>query len=235
MKRAIPDSRAVGCRPLAYSLSLCGTSTVRMVSMTLLRLLKYRNRPMEPSGKDLVLLLLLTDGEQHRKVESCIMHPRNNTKNDIALLKLAEPLELDGKTVSPITLPSQQANSTGKNTICCFSHPLIISILHTALAHQTASQLEKSFSEYSCTLAGIFPSGDCVVMGWGMTNENGSGSDVLMKVTVPIIADEECQEMHDAQFPGLYTIYNSMICAGYKLGGKDACGVSSTVLCSSVQ
>ncbi|KAK8398259.1 hypothetical protein O3P69_003872 [Scylla paramamosain] len=63
--------------------------------------------------------------------------------------------------------------------------------------------------------------GDCVVTGWGTVNEEEfDSSDVLRKVTLPIIPDEECGESYD--YFGM-TIFDSMICAGYEEGGKDSC------------
>ncbi|XP_037776551.1 trypsin-1-like [Penaeus monodon] len=57
--------------------------------------------------------------------------------------------------------------------------------------------------------------GDCVVSGWGTTVEGGYSPDVLQKVTVPIVPDEECAQH--------LLIENFMICAGYPDGGSDAC------------
>lgn len=61
-----------------------------------------------------------------------------------------------------------------------------------------------------------------VVTGWGNTKEDGESSDVLMKVVVPIISDNQCQQSYRAiGYTGPIT--NNMICAGYSSGGKDAC------------
>ncbi|XP_076041679.1 trypsin-1-like [Oratosquilla oratoria] len=60
--------------------------------------------------------------------------------------------------------------------------------------------------------------GDCVVTGWGALTEGGSSPSTLMKVTVPIVTDEECRKSY-----GTNEIEDSMICAGYTEGGKDAC------------
>lgn len=73
------------------------------------------------SGDDIVLLLPWPGEEQYRKVESIVVHSgfdsdAGTPENDIALLRLADPLELDGNTVSPICLPSPFANSTGEGT-----------------------------------------------------------------------------------------------------------------------
>lgn len=66
--------------------------------------------------------------------------------------------------------------------------------------------------------------GNGVVTGWGNTKEDGESSDVLMKVVVPIISDNECRQSYRAiGYTGPIT--NNMICAGYSSGGKDACQV----------
>ncbi|MDA8244629.1 MAG: serine protease [Elusimicrobia bacterium] len=53
--------------------------------------------------------------------------------------------------------------------------------------------------------------------GWGTTSESGSVSKKLLKVSVPFVNRTEC----DAAYPG--SLADSMICAGYKEGGKDSC------------
>jgi len=58
---------------------------------------------------------------------------------------------------------------------------------------------------------------DFVTAGWGTTSESGSLAKNLMKVTVPFIDQASC----DAAYPG--QVAESMICAGYKEGGKDSC------------
>lgn len=63
-----------------------------------------------------------------------------------------------------------------------------------------------------------------MVAGWGKLSENGDTSDVLRKVMVPVISDARCQQSYrDIGYTGPIT--NSMICAGYSTGGKDACQV----------
>ncbi|XP_045133014.1 trypsin-1-like isoform X2 [Portunus trituberculatus] len=120
-------------------------------------------------------------GEQHREVKNIVIHPgwdNVTLENDIALLKLSEKLELDGKTVAPISLPTSQTNSTGK----------------------------------------------CVMAGWGRTNyESNTLSDVLKKVTVPIVPDEQCRKKYDILHE---KVLDSMICAGYEKGDENAFQVS---------
>lgn len=56
------------------------------------------------------------------------------------------------------------------------------------------------------------------VMGWGKTKySGGTYSDTLRFVELPIVSNATCEEA----FPG--GIRETMICAGYKEGGKDAC------------
>uniref|UniRef100_A0A0P5K476 Serine protease P76 n=1 Tax=Daphnia magna TaxID=35525 RepID=A0A0P5K476_9CRUS len=60
---------------------------------------------------------------------------------------------------------------------------------------------------------------NCVVSGWGTTSSGGSTiPDILRKVTVPIVSDATCRDSY-----GATSITNSMICAGFRLGGADSC------------
>lgn len=117
--------------------------------------------------------------EQTRKVETIVEHPQYNVETqeyDIAMIKLAQPLVLDGVTVSPICLPPYLNKFTGNG----------------------------------------------VVTGWGNIREDGESSDVLLKVVVPIISDQECRNNYRAiGYTG--PIVDNMLCAGYSAGGKDAC------------
>jgi len=64
-----------------------------------------------------------------------------------------------------------------------------------------------------------YPAGtDCTVSGWGTTSEGGSLGQVLMKVTVPVVSDDDCRGAY-----GQDDIADSMICAGLDAGGKDSC------------
>lgn len=68
--------------------------------------------------------------------------------------------------------------------------------------------------------------GSCVVgdsatiAGWGATSENGPSSATLLKLTVPVLSNAECNA------PSAYdgAISDNMICAGYlNQSGKDSC------------
>jgi len=57
---------------------------------------------------------------------------------------------------------------------------------------------------------------DFVTAGWGTTSEGGGVSKILMKVSVPFVSKEVCSAAYEG-------ITDSMLCAGYKEGGKDSC------------
>jgi secreted trypsin-like serine protease len=56
------------------------------------------------------------------------------------------------------------------------------------------------------------------VMGWGATAWQGSGSDILLQVDVPIVTQQACIDSYGAN-----DITDRMICAGLAQGGKDSC------------
>lgn len=59
---------------------------------------------------------------------------------------------------------------------------------------------------------------DSVVAGWGATKESSYRlPDILQKVTVPLVATEECNKAYSGG------ITDRMICAGLPAGGKDSC------------
>merc|ERR1739838_1041609 len=59
------------------------------------------------------------------------------------------------------------------------------------------------------------------VTGWGTTSEGGLGlPNVLHKVTLPVVSDEDCNAAYGAAG---YAVEDSMICAGLAEGGKDSC------------
>lgn len=59
------------------------------------------------------------------------------------------------------------------------------------------------------------------VIGWGRLGERKKSSNILQKVDVPIISNEDCKDMGYAADK----ITSNMICAGYKEGEQDACQV----------
>merc|ERR1712172_100957 len=59
------------------------------------------------------------------------------------------------------------------------------------------------------------------VTGWGTTSEGGLGlPNVLHKVTLPVVSDEDCNAAYGAAG---YAVEDSMICAGLAEGGSDSC------------
>ncbi|XP_072553563.1 trypsin [Salminus brasiliensis] len=63
----------------------------------------------------------------------------------------------------------------------------------------------------------------CRVSGWGFTSPSGGIPTSLRTVTLPIVSNSRCNSPDS--FNG--TITDSMICAGYAAGGKDACSGDS--------
>ncbi len=65
--------------------------------------------------------------------------------------------------------------------------------------------------------AALFAPGTmATVTGWGLTRENGQGSNELREVDVPIMSDAQCN--------GYQNIEDAVeMCAGYPQGGKDSC------------
>lgn len=53
------------------------------------------------------------------------------------------------------------------------------------------------------------------MLGWGSLGYEQSVSPILMRVLVPIIPNEVCNQLYKSQ------ITDHMLCAGYLWGGKD--------------
>ncbi|MFF0393698.1 S1 family peptidase [Kitasatospora sp. NPDC004615] len=60
------------------------------------------------------------------------------------------------------------------------------------------------------------------VFGWGDTRGNGSYSNTLRQVTVPVLSDAACGRAYPGGPDSAYDA-TSMVCAGEDRGGKDAC------------
>ncbi|MFB7665564.1 trypsin-like serine protease [Kitasatospora sp. NPDC056138] len=60
------------------------------------------------------------------------------------------------------------------------------------------------------------------VFGWGDTRGDGSYSNTLRSVEVPIVADEICAHAYPGGPDGAFDA-RGMVCAGEEHGGKDAC------------
>lgn len=58
-----------------------------------------------------------------------------------------------------------------------------------------------------------------LVTGWGATSEGGPGSTTLMKVEVPVVSTDICNQPES--YDGAVT--DAMFCAGQREGGMDAC------------
>lgn len=58
----------------------------------------------------------------------------------------------------------------------------------------------------------------CLVTGWGLTRNASEPENILRGVKVPIYPQAECNKAYEK----IGAITSSMICAGYKEGGKDS-------------
>ena len=68
------------------------------------------------------------------------------------------------------------------------------------------------------------------IVGWGFTGEKergGQRSEMLLKVDVPIVANDKCQTWFEEESikenTKLVVINDARICAGFESGGKDSC------------
>ncbi|WP_394201589.1 trypsin-like serine protease [Marinagarivorans algicola] len=56
------------------------------------------------------------------------------------------------------------------------------------------------------------------VIGWGATQEGGSGPNILRQVSVPVVSEASCEASY-----GNVINNNTQICAGFPRGGRDSC------------
>ena len=54
-------------------------------------------------------------------------------------------------------------------------------------------------------------------LGYGTLSSGGSVSSKLMQVDVPIVSQSQCKQGYGS------SIHESMVCAGFRRGGKDSC------------
>jgi secreted trypsin-like serine protease len=97
------------------------------------------------------------------------------------------------------------------------SSTLVNDISLFQLEHKSTAPLAKLVTADQA-LASVTAEAVTTVVGWGTTREGGRPSDVLLKVDVPIIANDICKA-----FPRYNNVAEGMICAGFREGGKDSC------------
>ncbi|MGW4486600.1 S1 family peptidase [Amycolatopsis sp. NPDC004368] len=65
---------------------------------------------------------------------------------------------------------------------------------------------------------GVYTAGTkATVLGWGRVADGGDRSDYLRSAVVPMVSDSTCKAAYSSYDPA------SMVCAGYRDGGIDAC------------
>ena len=60
-----------------------------------------------------------------------------------------------------------------------------------------------------------------IATGWGTTSFQGSASDVLLEILLPIWKQGDCENSYNSRSQ----ITENQLCAGYKTGGRDSCQV----------
>lgn len=63
------------------------------------------------------------------------------------------------------------------------------------------------------------------VAGWGYTSQGGATSPILKQVQLPVLNNEVCRRIYTTLMPHLSAqeYDESVICAGFVVGGKDTC------------
>ena len=165
---------------------------------------------------------------------------RRGHKNDIGLIKLARAIHLD-ESVAAICLPDPSYKvSGGESVFNLFSllHVLVCfmieiekksgeGIVKWERGRGNQNTILQGFGVYLSCYGRI--AGNVVVSGWGVTREGGKrASPVLRVVSVPFVPDQECARDYATSWSflvGSSLDANTMFCAGYPEGGKDACQV----------
>ena len=63
----------------------------------------------------------------------------------------------------------------------------------------------------------VAPGVEAMVSGWGALQEKGDTSDILQKVSLPLVSNATCNSAYGG------SITDNMLCAGLAAGGKDSC------------
>lgn len=91
--------------------------------------------------------------------------------------------------------------------------------------------IEQTFISLNTKALENFENELLTVAGWGSTTSNQTSPlfpDQLQKVQVPIVDNETCQtQLDNSGFNEVPRLDSSMFCAGYDVGGKDACQADS--------
>jgi trypsin len=80
---------------------------------------------------------------------------------------------------------------------------------HYSPVHLNESEIDIPKSEKDAPIA--------TTAGWGTSSEGGRVEDTLLKVDIPLVNPNACEDAYPKE------ITDRMICAGYEKGGKDSC------------
>lgn len=132
-----------------------------------------------------------------------VINSRITYENDVALLRLAEPLMFN-QLVSPLAMPQPGQNFTSGKIELCMNYNSTIQKHHLWIT--------LTFFIFSLLFHFLYFIGDsemCLVSGWGRTSEGGSSSDILQYTEIPVVSDRRCRATYTDD-----EIMDSMICAG---------------------
>lgn len=63
------------------------------------------------------------------------------------------------------------------------------------------------------------------VAGWGRTQEGGKSANILQELQLPTVKTDQCKEDYQkiGKLNSEKQFDDSVLCAGYREGGKDSC------------
>lgn len=136
---------------------------------------------------------LLNTTTQRRDVSEILLHPEYEAfafLNDIALIKLMHPFDLNDPLLGTICLPSHSSLHEWP------SHRLPVSV-----------NRRETTRDSSCSL-------QAVAVGWGRLIENGPLSEVLLQVELEIVSEKSSECTADIED------WRTQLCAGVETGDK---------------
>jgi len=126
----------------------------------------------------------------------------------VGILRLLESdLEQQDIGVKSIVMHEDFDPVTWKNDICLLEleTPATLSENVATIALPSSAEEHKAGTK-------------CQVSGWGKIIQNGFQSNVLQKVSIPIVSEEECKDSYNNR-----ELTDSMVCAGVEAGNLDTC------------
>jgi hypothetical protein len=83
-----------------------------------------------------------------------------------------------------------------------------------------------SYAQGLTSFTPIVSEGYGIVTGWGRLTENGALPHILQMVSLPLIAQSQCQPMYQRLGYAQY-LNQCQLCGGFQEGGRDSCQVNA--------